>query len=321
MQTNSGNLRSSSAHALRLRFLWVCFLALLLFSTQGCLHLFSHAAAPETAPTASSSGTMPGVKRGSENDVNAAGARNIGGRGLHNLYSATTENEWGEQYSQQLKKTAKFITGPMVNDYITRIGQRIAANSDARVPFTFRIIDSPEINAFALPGGYLYINSGLILAADNEAELAGVIAHEVAHVAAHHQAREMTRMDYTDIATAPFTIIPGASEAGSLVLPLAFTHFQRGYESEADWLGIQYMYRAGYDPEQFIAFFQKIERLQKSSPGLLAKAFSTHPQTPERVARSHREIATILPYREQNIVDTPEFHVVQARLKALQKSK
>lgn len=273
-------------------------------------------------------GPMPGVKRGGINDVDAVGDRKIGGRGFSNWYSTNTEMKWGAQYSQQVEKSAKIIHDPVIEEYINRIGQNIVKNSDAKVPFTIKVIDTDEINAFALPGGYFYVNSGLIMAADNEAELAGVMAHEIAHVAAHHQAREMTRMNYANVGTVPLIMLTGYNmnglmlyEAATVAIPMTFLQFQRDFEEQADWLGIQYMYRAGYDPLEFIAFFEKIEALEKQRPGILSKAFSTHPQTPERVARSQKEIATILPPRCEYIVDTSEFHAIKDRLARLENKR
>ncbi len=264
---------------------------------------------------------MPGVKRGSIDDVNAVGDRKIGGRGLGNWYSTRTEIGWGNQIAQQVLKSSKIIHDPVIDEYVNRIGQNIVKNSDAKVPFTIKVIDTDEINAFALPGGYFFVNSGLILAADNEAELAGVMAHEIAHVAAHHQAREMTRMHYADMGMVPLVMMTGYSvagygiyEASSFAVPLTFLQYQRDFEEQADWLGVQYLYKAGYDPEQLIAFFQKIETLQKTKPKLISKAFSTHPQTPARVERTRHEIATILPPRSEYVVDTSEFHAIQDRL-------
>ena len=265
--------------------------------------------------------TMPGVKRGSVNDVNAVGHRNIGGRGLGNWYSTNTEMIWGSQVAQQVLKTAKIIHDPVIEEYVNRVGQNIVKNSDAKVPFTIKVIDTDEINAFALPGGYFFVNSGLIRAADNEAEMAGAMAHEIAHVSAHHQAREMTRMHYADLGMVPLVMLTGYSmtgyeiyEASAVAVPLTFLQFQRDFETQADWLGVQYLYKAGYDPQQFLAFFEKIEALQKTKPGLISKTFSTHPQTPARVAKTQHEIATILPPRSEYVVDTSEFHAIQARL-------
>jgi predicted Zn-dependent protease len=268
--------------------------------------------------------TMPGVKPGSINDVNAVGNRKIGQRGLGNWYSTNAEIGWGNQIAQQVLKSARIVHDPGVDEYVNRIGQNIVKNSDAKIPFTIKVIDTDEINAFALPGGYFFVNTGLVLAADNEAELAGVMAHEIAHVAAHHQAREMTRMHYADLGMVPLVMVPGYGvgygiyEASAFAVPLTMLQFQRDFEEQADWLGIQYMYRAGYDPQQLTAFFQKIEVLQKTKPRLIAKTFATHPQTPERVAKTEHEIATILPPREEYVVDTSEFHAVQERLKRLE---
>jgi len=291
-----------------------------------------------TCPTASASNVadasavsdgsdclMAGVKRGSINDVNAVGHRKIGGRGLGNWYSTKTEMAWGSEVAQQVMKSSKIVTDPVVEEYVNRIGQNIVKNSDAKVPFTIKVIDSDEINAFALPGGYFFVNSGLILAASNEAELAGVMAHEIGHVAAHHQAREMTRMHYADLGMVPLVMMTGYSavgygiyEASAVAVPLTFLEFQRDFEEQADWLGVEYMYDAGYDPQQLIAFFEKIEELEKTKPGLISKTFATHPQTPVRVERTQHEIAKILPARKEYVVDTSEFHAVQERLKRLE---
>jgi beta-barrel assembly-enhancing protease len=219
------------------------------------------------------------------------------------------------------------IQDPVVIEYVNRVGQNLVRNSDAKVPFTIKVVDSDDINAFALPGGFFYVNSGLILAADDEAELAGVMAHEIAHVAARHQTREMTRANYANFASVPLIFVgswgiyEAANAAMSLALPITFMKFQRGFESEADYLGLQYMYKAGYDPQAFIAFFEKIKALEKQKPGTLARAFSSHPPTPDRIMKSQEEIREILPPRPEYIVDTSEFDQVKARLSAFENSK
>jgi len=263
----------------------------------------------------------PHIKKGSEDDVNAIGTRDIGGRGLGNWYSTDWEIRNGKQYSMEIEKSTHMIADPVVNEYINRVGQNIVKNSDCKVPFTIKIIDSDEINAMALPGGFFYVNSGLILAADEEAELAGVMSHEIAHVCAHHAAREATRMNYMQIGSIPLMVISygswtgyGIYEASQLAIPVTFLQFSRNFEAEADWLGLQYMYKAGYDPQAFIQFFEKLDALEKHKPGTLAKVFSDHPQTPDRIARSEEEIATIMPPRPDYIVTTSEFDTVKARL-------
>jgi beta-barrel assembly-enhancing protease len=256
---------------------------------------------------------------GGEDDVDAIGNRNVGGRGLGDWYSLETEIRMGKQYAMQVENSVKMVQDPVVNEYVNRIGQNLVRNSDAKVPFTIKVIDSDEVNAFALPGGFFYVNSGLILAADEEAELAGVMAHEISHVCARHGMRQMTRANIAQIATIPLIFVGGGIgygiyEAAGLGLPLTFMKFQRNFEAEADYLGLQYMYKTGYDPQAFITFFEKIQAREKKKPGTIAKAFASHPQTPDRIAASQKEIATILPAKAQYIVTTSEFDDVKARL-------
>ena len=270
----------------------------------------------------------PHIKKGSEEDVNAVGQRNIGGRGLGNWYSTNWEIGTGKQYSMEIEKSSHLVTDPVVVEYINRIGQNLVKNSDAKVPFTIKVLDTDEINAMALPGGFFYVNSGLILACDNEDELAGVMAHEISHVAAHHAAREMTKMNYMQLGQIPLIIFTqgtwvgyGIYEAAQLAVPLTFLQFSREYEAEADYLGIQYMYRAGYDPQGMVGIFEKLEALEKHKPGALSKAFSDHPATPDRIAAIENEIATILPPEPQYMVTSSEFDQVKARLARIQNKR
>jgi hypothetical protein len=263
----------------------------------------------------------PHIKKGSEDDVDAIGTRNIGARGITNWLSTNWEISTGKQYSMEIEKSAHLITDPVVVEYVNRVGQNIVKNSDCKVPFTIKIIDSDEINAMALPGGFFYVNSGLILAADEEAELAGVMAHETAHVCAHHAARGQTKVNFAQIASIPIMILAqgswagyGVYEASQLAIPMGLLEFSREYEAEADWLGVQYMYRAGYDPQAFIQIFEKLDALEKHKPGTLAKVFADHPQTPDRIAHSEQEIATILPARPDYMVSTSEFDDIKGRL-------
>ena len=266
------------------------------------------------------------VKPGSIDDVSAVGNREIGGRGLGNWYSTDTEIKMGKAAAADIEKSTRFITDPVITEYVNRIGQNIVKNSDCKVPFTIKVIDSDEINAMALPGGFFYVNSGLILNADEEAELAGVMAHETAHVCAHHTAREMTRAQYAQLGTIPLIFIGGWTgygiyEAAQIGVPMTFLHFFREFEAQADYLGLQYMYRAGYDPQAFIAFFEKVQALEKRKPGLVAKAFSDHPQTPDRILHSQEEIARILPPRDEYTVTTSEFDDVKARLARIENKR
>ena len=284
-------------------------------------------AAPDPAAD-SPSKTTPEVQPkhdGGKNDVDAIGNRKVGsnGKNMGNWYSIEREIRIGKGLAQEVEQSAKLLQDPVVNEYVNRIGQNLVRNSDARVPFTIKVIDSDEINAFALPGGFFYVNTGLILAADEESELAGVMAHEIAHVAARHATRQVTRSQWANIATLPLIFVGGgigyaARSAVGIGLPLTFMSFSRGFESEADFLGLQYMYKTGYDPQSSISFFEKIQAKEKKQPGTIAKAFSTHPQTPDRIAKVQHEIATILPSREQYLVTTSEFDEVKARLAAIE---
>ena len=261
---------------------------------------------------------------GGKSDVDAVGNRNVGCKtGVGNWYGVEKQIAMGKQYAQQVESTVKLVQDPVITEYVNRLGQNLVRNSDAQVPFTIKVIDADEINAFALPGGFFYVNSGLILAADEEAELAGVMAHEIAHVAACHAARENTRGNLMQMASIPLIFVGGAVgyagyEAAGLALPLTFLHFSRGFEAEADYLGLEYMYKSGYDPQAFISFFEKVQAQEKKKPGTLAKAFATHPQTPDRIAKSQEEISQILPARPQYLVSTSEFDDVKSRLAALE---
>jgi predicted Zn-dependent protease len=245
------------------------------------------------------------------------------GRGVGNWYSVESQINMGRQYAQQVDNGAKLIKDPVITEYVNRVGQNLVRNSDAKVPFTIKVLEDDSVNAFALPGGFFYVNTGLILAADNEAELAGVMAHEIAHVAACHVARENTRGQLASLASIPLIFVGGgigiaAQEAAGLALPMTFLKFSRGFEAEADYLGLQYMYKTGYDPQAFTAFFEKIESLEKKKPGTLSKAFETHPQTPDRIEKSQEEIETLLPGQPTYKVDTSEFQDVKSRLARLE---
>ena len=257
---------------------------------------------------------------GGKDDVDAIGNRKVAG---WDWYSIESEIRMGKEYATQIESSLKLVTDPVINEYVNRVGQNLVRNSDAKVPFTIKVVDSDVINAMALPGGFFYVNSGLILAADNEAELAGVMAHEIAHVAARHTTRQLTRYQFANYMSLPLIFIGGgiglaAREAAGIGLPVTFLKFSRGFEAEADYLGIQYMYKAGYDPNEFVNFFEKIQAQEKKKPGSMAKVFSDHPQTPDRIAKSQEEIATILPPKDQYIETTSEFNDMKARLAAIE---
>jgi beta-barrel assembly-enhancing protease len=278
------------------------------------------------APPTLSTGSTP-VKvyhDGSIRDLGDIGNRNVGcGRGIGNWYSLEKQIAMGASYAKQVESSTKLITDPVITEYVNRVGQNLVRNSDAQVPFTIKVVDSDDVNAFALPGGFFFVDSGLILAADDEAELAGVMAHEIAHVAACHAARENTRAQLMNLASIPLIMVGGGIgyagyEAAGVALPMAFLKFSRGFEAEADYLGVQYMYKSGYDPDAFISFFEKVEAMEKHKPGTIAKAFSAHPQTPDRVEKTQQEISTLLPPLPEYKLDTGEFQAVKARLAELE---
>jgi peptidase M48-like protein len=280
------------------------------------------AAAPLDAisspPTLSKSANLP-----TKYNVDLIGQRNIGG-GL-DFYSLDREVALGRQLSSEVESSAKLITDPLIEEYINRLGQNLVRHSDARVPFTIKVLDNEEVNAFALPGGFFYVDSGLILAADNEAELAGVMAHEIAHVAARHATKNMTRAQIWNIASVPLIFVGGpiayaVSEVAGLAVPLGFLKFSRDAEREADLLGLQYDYASGYDPQAFVQFFEKLN-IEKKKPNMVAKAFATHPMNVNRIQAAQEEIRKYLPDRSEYVVDTSEFQDIKARLWSLENGR
>lgn len=260
--------------------------------------------------------------KNSKDDVEAIGNRKVG-KGV-NFYSLEKEIALGKQLAQEVERSSKLIDDPVVTEYVNRVGQNLVRNSDARVPFTIKVIDSDEVNAFALPGGFFYVNSGLILRAQEESELAGVMAHEISHVTARHGTKNATKGQIAQLATIPLLLLGPAGVAGyglyeglNIALPLTFLKFSRDAEREADFLGLEYMYKAGYDPNAYITFFERIQADEKRRPGTIPKVFSTHPPTPERIENAQKEIARILPNRTEYIVTTSEFDSVKERLRRI----
>src|SRR5574340_1264177 len=253
-------------------------------------------------------------------DPDEIGNRDVG-KGV-NFYSLEKEIAMGKQYAQEVERSAKVVEDPVIAEYVNRIGQNLVRNSDAKVPFTIKVLDAEEVNAFALPGGFFFVNTGLLLRAESESELAGVMAHEIAHVAARHGTRQATRGQIVNLASIPLIFMGGWTgyairQGAGLAIPLGFLNFSRGFEREADFLGLQYLYKAGYDPAAVVDFFEKIQTLEKKRPGTISKVFSTHPMTDDRIKESQKEIQQILPSKPEYVVNTSEFNDVKARLMAM----
>src|ERR1035437_10388838 len=253
-------------------------------------------------------------------DPEAIGDRDVG-KGV-NFYSIEKEIALGKQLAQEVERQAKIIDDPLASEYVNRVGQNLVRNSDAKVPFTIKVLDSEEVNAFALPGGFFFVNSGLVLKADTEAELAGVMAHEIAHVAARHGTRQATRGELINIGTIPLIFMGGWTgyairQGMGLAIPMGFLSFTRAFEREADFLGLQYLYKSVYDPTAFVDFFEKIQTLEKKKPGSMAKVFSTHPMTDDRIKTAQLEIGKILVAKPEYLVNTSEFNDVKGRLNML----
>jgi predicted Zn-dependent protease len=252
------------------------------------------------------------------------GKRDIN-KGQIQFYSLDREAAVGRQLAAEIDRSSRFVNDPLVTEYVNRVAQNIVINSDAKVPFAIRVIDSTDVNAFALPGGHLYVHRGLIEAADNEAELAGVIAHEVAHVTARHGMEQASKGELFNIASIPLIFLGGlggyiAQQAFGLAVPLGFLKFSRGAEKEADRLGAQYMWAAGYDPNAMISFFEKLQAKEKNKPGTLAKVFSTHPMTGDRIKEVTQLVARF-PERGEYQLSSSEFGQIKSRVLASSSSR
>jgi beta-barrel assembly-enhancing protease len=278
-----------------------------------------------TTPVVASAGS--GKPLSTNEDPAMIGKRNIN-TGIISKMSGSTEKEvrLGRELAAEVDRQAKFIDDPMITEFVNRVGQNIVLHSDAKVPFTIKVIDSDEVNAFALPGGFFYVNKGLLLAADNEAELAGVMAHEIAHVAARHAVENNTKasiLEYSAILGSIFLGgIPGLiyQNTANLGLLGAFMKFSRSAEAEADKLGVQYMYAAGYDPSAMATMFEKLEAKNKKKPGLIARAFASHPAPPDRRAAA-LALAARFPEHEEYVISSSEFQRVKGRLLRLSNAR
>src|SRR5436853_3423503 len=259
----------------------------------------------------------PSFAKDKKKDPEEIGNRDVG-KGV-NFFSLEKEIALGKQLAEEVERQAKVIDDPIIAEYVNRVGQNLVRNSDAKVPFTIKVVDDESVNAFALPGGFFFVNSGLILKAESESELAGVMAHEIAHVAARHGTKQATRGELVNIASIPLIFMGGWAgyairQGAGLAIPLGFLTFSRGFEREADYLGLQYLYKSGYDPTAFVDFFEKIQSKEKKKPGTMSKIFSSHPMTDDRIKTSQKTIQDILKAKPEYVVTTSEFNDVKGRL-------
>ncbi len=253
-------------------------------------------------------------------DPDAIGDRDVG-KGL-NMYSIEKEIAMGKQYAMEIERQAKIVDDPTIAEYINRVGQNLVRNSDCKVPVTIKVIDTGEPNAMALPGGFFFVNTGLITLAENESEVAGVMGHEIAHIAARHGTKQATRGQIVNLATIPLIFMGGWTgygirQAVSVLIPVGFLAFSRAFESEADLLGLQYMYKAGYDPNRFVDFFERLESMEKRKPGTISKVFRSHPPTGDRITTAQKNIAELLKEKPEYVITTSEFEDVKDRLLAV----
>jgi predicted Zn-dependent protease len=259
-----------------------------------------------------------GDDKNKKNDPSQIGDRDVGK--CLNFYSVEKEMALGKQLAEEVAREAKVVDDPILSEYVNRIGQNLARNSDAKVPFTFRLLQNDVPNAFALPGGYIFVHTGLIGIAAEEDEFAGALAHEIAHVAARHLTCRETKAQLANIGTIPLSILLGgwagvaARQAAGAAIPMTFLSFSRHDESEADFLGVQYMWAAGYDPTGAISMFEKLETLQRTQPTAVSKLLSTHPMDSDRISKTQAEIDKILPSKPEYIVTTSDYTNMRQRL-------
>lgn len=270
--------------------------------------------------------TTPALAQRKNSDVDNIGNRDVNTGGAlggifsdWNFTSLEEEIALGRELSAEVERQVKFVDDPVITEYVNRVGQNLVRNSDAQVPFTFRVIEDDSINAFALPGGFVFINTGILTTADEEAEFAGVLSHEIAHVTARHGTENATKNQVLNLATLPLIFLGGIAgfavrQAASIAIPMQYMQFTRGAEKEADYLGAQYAYKAGYDPGAAVTFFEKVQARETAKPGTMNSLFATHPPTEDRIEEVQVTIENVLPERDRHVLTTSEFLDVQERL-------
>ena len=241
--------------------------------------------------------------------------------GRFNILTTEEEVQIGREAAREIERDLRLYNDPVVTAYVNGLGQTLAGySSRSGLTYYFKVVDTDEVNAFALPGGWLYVNRGLITTAENESELAGVIGHEIGHVDKKHGARAISRQLGAAVlldATLGGTDASASRRAGRQIAALFFGVNQLSYgrdaEREADRFAVESTYAAGIDPEGTATFFQKLVAMQKSEPGQLAKMFSTHPPSRERVENVRAQIGE-LPAKAGLTSDSRRFQEIKKRI-------
>jgi predicted Zn-dependent protease len=268
----------------------------------------------------------PAYIRKDENNPDKIGHRAVARR---SIISPEKDRPIGKQYAEQFERSVELVQDTVVEQYVTTVAGSVVSHSDWKGPVTVKVIRSPEVNSFSFPGGFIYLSTGLLLAAQNEDEIAGVIANQVAHAAARHWASEATKATILQCAMIPSLtfptntaaqlppmcgdlVWPGYSGRGSQGVPLIYLKSQRRDELEADYLGLQYVYTAGYDPREYVALLARLapkDAASQRQPDVLQGT----PPASERIAQADEEIQKILPNAPPPR-SSPEFVLMKSRL-------
>ncbi len=241
--------------------------------------------------------------------------------GGFNLISVEEEKQLGDKFATEIEKQHKVVTDPEVQAYIDGVGKKLLTGvENVQFPYTFKVVKDDSINAFAIPGGHTYVNTGLLKAAESEDELAAVMAHEINHVVARHSTRQMTqKYGYSLLLQLVLGQDPNmlAQLASQLFGTAGSLYYSRGMETQADYLGVETMYKAGYNPEGMVAFFQKLQAENSQQPGKLTKFLSSHPLTTERIETVKGEISKLPPKKYSSSNASSEFAKIKAKAQQL----
>ena len=239
-----------------------------------------------------------------------------------NMYSTDEEIQLGNRYSFQIENQLKFIKDPFINEYVNELGQRLVSVSKRKnIKYRFKVVDDPAVNAFAIPGGYCYVNIGLIEFADTESELASVISHEIGHVVGKHGMENMTKQNIIGLAGAlALGAKPSFGEElmSSLIQQGILTNYGRAAELEADRFGIQQMHDAGINPNGSKQFFEKLILEEKEGSSRMQSLLSTHPPTAIRIKQASKIIEN-LPEKDYDPLTAKNFKILKKYLLRMEK--